>query len=124
MDQPRLFEPPERPLAYARAKIRAAQERALTAKPGPWSPPGGRPERTLEPMTRGALVQPVPAHGTRARYNGRRSCAPCRCAACCKANTEYIRAYRRGAADRTPMVRGPLVGRDMVDTAPLEEYGT
>lgn len=69
-------------------------------------------------------MQPVPAHGTRARYNGRRSCAPCRCAACCKANTEYIRAYRRGRDQTIARLDPHIGGRDMIDTPPLEAYGT
>jgi len=70
-------------------------------------------------------VQPAPAHGTRARYNGHASRAGCRCAACCKANTEYIRAYRRGRVDQAIARLDPHIGgRDIVDTAPLERYGT
>ena|SRR6187402_336454 len=119
-----LFPPPAEPIAYARAKIRAARDAELERQRRP-SPTARPPERTLGLMTRGALVQPVPAHGTRARYNGRRSCAPCRCAACCKANTEYIRAYRRGRVDQTIARLDPHIGgRDMVDTPPLEAYGT
>jgi len=41
---------------------------------------------------------PIPPHGTRARYNSK--VAKCRCAGCRDANTGYMRLYR--AAGRPP----------------------
>lgn len=79
-----------------RDRIRRAQERALTAKPGPPLPPRSAPtptsEPTIGPMPRGALRQPDPPHGSRKRYNSKTN--PCRCPLCRRANTEYMRTYR------------------------------
>ena len=38
------------------------------------------------------MDEPIPPHGTRARYNSR--IAGCRCETCREANTRYMRLYR------------------------------
>lgn len=115
VDQQRLFAPPERPLAYARARIRAARDAELERQARRPSAPDRVPERTLDDMTRGPVFRDLPPHGTRSRYKSRQ---PCRCPACKAANTRYIRAYR--AAQQPPLQD---LGRPVVDTPPLEQYG-
>jgi hypothetical protein len=112
--QDQLFDLRGRAIEEARTAVRRARERAGTAVPVP-SLPGPHPRSvsyragTVEAVPRGALAQPAPAHGTRARYNLKRS--PCRCRACCQANTRYIRSYRH----RNDGPTLALTGRDVVD---------
>ena len=102
ISQPPLLPPPEKPLAAARAAVRRAREKALTAVPTPsgLTPPGSaplsHPRPTVGEVPRGRPAAPVPPHGTRARYNHRTD--PCRCTRCRVANTRYIAAYRTRAA--------------------------
>jgi hypothetical protein len=98
-------------LAEARTAVRRARERAGTAVPSP-SLPGPHPRsvsvrgNTIVPVPRGSSPDPAPPHGTRARYNLQR--APCRCKACCLANTVYIRGYRERTRHEglTPLIAG------------------
>jgi hypothetical protein len=109
-----LFDLRGQHLAEARAAVRRARERDLTARPTP-STLGPHPRSvsvragTVEVVPRGSVAQPPPPHGTRARYNLKRS--PCRCTACCQANTRYIRAYRL----RNDGPTLPLAGRNVID---------
>ena len=107
MSQQALFEagrarptqPPAHLTAFMRDRTRQARERDPLSRPPPSRRPRGAPRsaplsggaRTIEGMPRGAVQQPDPPHGTRARYNSNR---PCRCAACKKANAEYMARYR------------------------------
>ena len=117
MVQDGLFDLKGQALAEARTAVRRARERAGTAVPTPSALPGPHPRSvsvragTLVPVPRGSSPDPAPAHGTRARYNLQR--APCRCSACCQANTRYIRAYRERTRYEglTPL----LAGRDVVE---------
>ena len=47
-----------------------------------------------------ATIRSVPPHGTRARYVHRT--LRCRCPACTRANTAYIRGYRFAVARAAP----------------------
>lgn len=108
-----LFDLRGQHLAEARMAVRQARERAGTAAPASGLPayPRSMSVRagTVEVVPRGSLAQPAPPHGTRARYNLKRS--PCRCSACCQANTRYIRSYRH----RTDGPTLPFTSRGVVD---------
>jgi hypothetical protein len=100
-------------LVEARAAVRRARERGLTAVPTPSaitrSPAVSQAPGTVRAtMPRGGQHSPLPAHGTRARYNHRR--AACRCEACCAANTAYMARYR-GIADRSRARVGQVQAR-------------
>jgi hypothetical protein len=108
--QEQLFDYRGHALRSARDAIRRAREQDLTAKPTPSYPRSVSVRAgTVEVVPRGSLAQPPPPHGTRARYNLKRS--PCRCPACCQANTRYIRSYRH----RNDGPTLPLAGRNVVD---------
>lgn len=114
MVQDGLFDIRGQHLAEARAAVRRARERNLTAAPSPSSLPAyprsvSYRAGTVEVVPRGSTAQPAPPHGTRARYNLKRS--PCRCPSCCQANTRYIRAYRL----RNDGPTLPLAGRNVID---------
>jgi hypothetical protein len=112
--QSALFDTRAQALEAARAAVRRARERELTAVPEPSLPgPGPRPlkarERTIGAVTRGRVAVAVPSHGTRARYNQRGE--PCRCEACKAANARYMRGYRH----RPTGPSLPLAGRGVAD---------
>lgn len=115
MVQDQLFDVRGHAIRTARDAIRRAQEKSLTAVPEPsLFPTGPRPlssrERTIGAVPRGSIAEPMPSHGTRARYNHKR--LPCRCQRCRYANTAYIRSYRdREQPGGTPA----LVGRNVTD---------
>ncbi len=115
MAQDQLFDLRGQAIRSARDAVRRAKERNLTAVPEPsLFPTGPRPlsvrERTIGAVPRGSIAEPMPSHGTRARYNHKR--LPCRCPRCCHANTEYIRSYRhRDRPGNTPA----LIGRNVTD---------
>jgi hypothetical protein len=113
--------PSTRYLADARSAVRRARERALTAAPTPTSlrarSPAASPSvsqhpRTITDVPRGRVAQPLPPHGTRARYNARHD--PCRCASCKLANRAYMRSYRQAGPD------GPRPGSVSIATRVAE----